>query len=144
MEHGHGNTRLSDQHFTDCYNSLITMDWTGCASASTQANMTQSNFVHVGLYDMSYMWYGPVSVIICLVLGCLVSLIKPQDHRLVDRRLISPNSKTFFCWTPRFIKKKIENYYLNVGSEVRQDMLGKSCSVNTAYIPSDHEHSTQM
>ena len=49
MGHGHGNTRLSDQHFTDCYNSLITMDWTGCASASTPANMSISTGVLVGV-----------------------------------------------------------------------------------------------
>ena len=129
--------------------------WTNLTAVNTIAGPVNTNitaetqFVHLGFYDLSYLWYGPVSFLICLVVGCLVSLIRPQDHRLVNHRLVSPNSCSFFCWTPNFIKKKIKNYYLNVGTEVREnvatdDVFGKNGSVNRAYIPQAHVHSTQM
>ena len=119
-------------------------------TANMTANMTaDTDFVHLGLYDISYLWYGPLSFLVCMVLGCLVSLVKPRDHRLLNPRLISPNTGSFFCLTPNFLKKKIQNYYLNVGSELREnpssdDVFGKNGSVNTAYIPQAHLHSTQM
>ena len=127
-----------------------TTSWTNITVGAGPANVTaDTGFLHLGLYDLSYLWYGPLSFLLCFLLGCLGSLVRPQDHRLVNHRLISPNCSSFFCWTPDFLKKKIHNYYLNVGAELREnlssdDVFGKNGSVNTAYIPQAHLHSTQM
>ena len=124
--------------------------WTNQTVLDTTA-AGNSNFVHLGLYDLSYMWYGPASTLVCLLLGSLASLLQPQDHTLLDPRLVSPNTTTFFCWTPSFIKRKLKNYFLNVGCEARDDVsrndvFGKrgSVNINLAFVPSDQLHSTQM
>ena len=153
QEGTYNNTRFSPLMPTtieNCSTSWTNLTVTNTTAGPTNADTTaETHFVHLGLYDISYLWYGPLSFLVCFVLGCLVSLIRPQDHRLVSHRLISPNSTSFFCWTPNFIRKKIQNYYLNVGSEAREnvssdDVFGKNGSVNRAYIPQAHLHSTQM
>ena len=123
--------------------------WTNITTPSLQSNNT--SFAHLPLYDVSYLWYGPVSTSLCLLVGSLVSLIKPQDVRILDPRLISPNTITFFCWTPRFIRRKIREYLLSVGSEAREnvsrdEVFGKngSVNINLAFVPSDQLPSTQM
>ena len=37
---------------------------------------------------VSYIWYSTISCLTCLVVGILVSVVKPLDHRQVDPRLI--------------------------------------------------------
>ena len=69
--HGHGNTKLWDQLFTDCYNSLITMDWTGCASASTPANMGISG----GTHNLGSKWYWKWVISVQLLKRYLVFLV---------------------------------------------------------------------
>ena len=149
QEGSYNSTRFSPMMPSTTEN--CSTSWTNLTEVNTtSANMrADTGFVHLSLYDISYLWYGPVSFLLCLVLGCLVSLVRPQDHRLLDQRLISPNCSSFFFWTPSFIKKKIKNYYLNVGCEVREnvssdDVFGKNGSVNRAYIPQADLHSTQM
>ena len=44
--------------------------------SSGVAAQVHSNFNHLGLYDISYLWYGPISLLICVVLGVLVSLMR--------------------------------------------------------------------
>ena len=105
-----------------------------------------SNFLDLGLYDVSYMWYGPISTIICLLIGILFSFIRPQDHKRLDARLISPGCYTFFFWLPKKMKKKIQNYYNEVGSEDATDniehknggLFHKSGAINVAYIPNEN------
>ena len=59
-------------------------DWISSDTADSNSNTTlvsssvvhYSNFNHLGLYDISYLWYGPISLLICVVLGVLVSLMR--------------------------------------------------------------------
>ena len=75
-----------------------------------------SGFLHFSLYDISYIWFGPFSCILCFVVGVFVSLFKPQDHRELDSRLISPGYRMLFFWCPKKIKKNIFKYYEEVGT----------------------------
>eukprot|EP00092_Neocalanus_flemingeri_P012913 GFUD01013912.1.p1 GENE.GFUD01013912.1~~GFUD01013912.1.p1 ORF type:complete len:629 (+),score=119.06 GFUD01013912.1:145-2031(+) len=109
-------------------------------------NTEPSQFLHLGLYDVSYMWYGPVSTILCFLVGILCSFIRPQDHKQLDARLISPGCSIFFFWLPKKTRNKILNYYNEVGSEDVEDtnehkngaVFPKSGSINVAYIPSEN------
>ena len=86
-----------------------------------------NNFVDVGLYDVSYMWYGPISTMTCLLVGIIFSLVRPQNHKQLDSRLISPGVTSLFCWLPKPLRKRIETYYREVGSEdVTEDIQDKS------------------
>ena len=44
-----------------------------------------------------------------------MSLIKPGDHRQVDRRLISPALGSLFAFWPRIIRKHIDEYISDIG-----------------------------
>eukprot|EP00091_Calanus_sinicus_P004249 TRINITY_DN14491_c0_g1_i1.p1 TRINITY_DN14491_c0_g1~~TRINITY_DN14491_c0_g1_i1.p1 ORF type:complete len:133 (-),score=7.97 TRINITY_DN14491_c0_g1_i1:126-524(-) len=76
-----------------------------------------SGFVHLPLYDISYIWFAPISSILCLLVGIVFSLFKPQDHKQLDKRMISPGYKTLFYWWPRRLRRMIYNYYEQVGTE---------------------------
>ena len=76
-----------------------------------------SYFLHLGLYDVSYMWYGPVSTVLCILVGILFSFIRPQDHKTLDSRLISPGCHSFFFWLPKKTRGIVLNYYNEIGSE---------------------------
>ena len=73
-------------------------------------------FLHLDLYDVSYVWFAPFSTIVCLLVGSCVSLFKPQDHRRLDKRLISPGYTVLFFWCPKRMRNKIYNYYEEVGT----------------------------
>ena len=94
-------------------NSTIT------AAAQTAS---QSSFTHLGLYDVSYMWFSPVSCLMCVLVGCLVSLYRPRNHRTLDSRLFSRNIRVLVeKMTPEIIKRltnnKLHNYFDEIGSE---------------------------
>ena len=76
-----------------------------------------SGFTHFYMYDVSYIWFAPFSSILCLIVGIGISLFKPQDHKQLDKRLISPGYKILFCWCPKKLRKKIYNYYDEVGTD---------------------------
>ena len=83
---------------------------------------SQSSFTHLGLYDVSYMWFSPVSCLMCLLVGCLVSLYRPRDHKTLDSRLFSWNiRKMAEMMTPDIIKRltnnKMNDYFAEIGSE---------------------------
>ena len=59
---------------SDCPADWISSDTTLVSSGV--AAQVHSNFNHLGLYDISYLWYGPISLLICVVLGVLVSLMR--------------------------------------------------------------------
>ena len=73
------------------------------------------------LYDVSSMWYGPLSSFLCLLVGSLVSLFQPNDHLLMDKRLISPACIDLFFWLPEILKRRIREYYEEVGSSYHGD-----------------------
>ena len=100
-----------------------------------------SSFTHLALYDVSYIWYGPVSLVMCLIIGVLISLYKPTDHKHLDRRLVSPAFTTFFCWTPGCVRRRIQQYYSEIGS-LNKDSVTRSENmfsgeVNVGYISAE-------
>ena len=46
------------------------------AAPVSSSEVHYTTFNHLGLYDISYLWYGPLSLLICLVIGVLVSLTR--------------------------------------------------------------------
>jgi len=75
-------------------------------------------FTHLELYEVSYMWFSAVAWAWCVVVGILLSLIKPTNHRLLDKRLISPAlPKLFFMW-PKKVRNWIENIYDETGADL--------------------------
>ena len=58
-------------------------DWMSAETDNTTITSTvgsseihYTTFNHLGLYDISYLWYGPLSLLICVVIGALVSLTR--------------------------------------------------------------------
>ena len=114
-----------------------------------------SNFVHLPLYDVSYMWYGPITFLICILVGTLVSLARPADHRKLDKRLISPTAPNLFFWIPNFswlsqnkslqLRTHLKNYYSQVGSQhpsvsersSKNDVFGMNGAINVAFVQTD-------
>jgi len=45
----------------------------------------------------------------------LVSLIRPQDHKKVDKRLISSSLPLFFWFCPRVVRDWVDNYCREIG-----------------------------
>ena len=89
------------------------------ALLSTSASAT-SLFHHLPLYDVSYIWFAPFSSLLCLFVGTCVSLCSPGDHRLLDKRLISPGYTTLFCWWPTSCRERVYRYYQEVGTRLNQ------------------------
>ena len=94
--HGHGNTKLWDQHFTDCYNSLITMDWTGCASASTPANMGISRG---GTHNLGSKWYWKWVISVKLLKWYFIFLLCSENTYWQRFLLIFISSGFNMNWT---------------------------------------------
>lgn len=81
----------------------------------TEPRAPWENFQHLDLYEVSYMWFSAIACMWCVVVGILVSLIKPGDHRKVDRRLISPALGSLFAFWPKIIRKHIDEYISEIG-----------------------------
>jgi hypothetical protein len=61
------------------------------------------------------MWFSAIACMWCVVVGIIVSLIKPEDHRRVDRRLISPALTSIFaCW-PKVFRDRLKAYTDEIG-----------------------------
>ena len=58
------------------------------------------------------MWFSAIPCLMCLFVGALVSLYKPQDPKKLNPELISPAFRKLFSWWP-IIGPKIENYIDN-------------------------------
>ena len=74
--------------------------WTSNTTAP-QAPSLPSTFLHLGIYDVSYMWYGPFSFITCMLVGVLVSLVfkqvkssppRPAHHPQICHLLAGPST----------------------------------------------------
>jgi len=86
-------------------------------------------FLHLELYEVSYMYFSAVACLWCVVVGATISLIRPVDHKTLDPRLISPALPHMFaCW-PRCTKRWIARIYREVGSARRRDKeVGQAAS----------------
>lgn len=84
----------------------------------------ETDFNHLALYNISYMWFSTIAVMTCFTVGSIVSfLTRPQDPKKLNPDLISEILPKLFggCW-PKAVKKYI--YSLDIGSE---------------YVPSERE-----
>jgi len=78
-------------------------------------------FLHLELYEVSYMYFSAVACLWCVVVGAIISLIRPVDHKTLDPRLISPALPHMFALWPRCTKRWIARIYREVGSARRRD-----------------------
>ena len=111
-----------------------------CPGSWGVSNMTttpkESNGMENGLYDVSYIWFGPVSTLLCLLVGGLVSLARPTNHRQLDRRLISPAPPRLAALLPAQAREVVQRHYNEVGAEhgAGAGQAGNGGAVNAAYI----------
>ena len=95
-------------------------------------------FTHLELYDVSYIWFSAIAWAWAVVVGVLFSACKPNNHRRVDKRLITPAFVGMFGMYPKFIKKRIQNYYDEIGSEYENSPATYNAGIpsyNNAYMP---------
>merc|ERR1719322_168628 len=78
-------------------------------------------FLHLELYEVSYMYFSAVACLWCVLVGAIISLIRPVDHKTLDPRLISPALPHMFALWPRCTKRWIDRIYREVGSARRRD-----------------------
>ena len=76
--------------------------WNVTSSQSAEATVEPDDswWLHLSLYEISYMWFPAIGCIWCLTVGSLISLYKPTDPKTVDKRLISPGLLTIFKFWP--------------------------------------------
>jgi len=75
-------------------------------------------FTHLELYEVSYMWFSAVAWAWCVAVGLIISLIKPVNHRRLDRRLISPSLPKLFSFWPGKVKSWINRVYDEIGMDL--------------------------
>jgi len=75
-------------------------------------------FTHLELYEVSYMWFSAVAWAWCMVVGLLFSIIKPVNHRRLDKRLISPALPKLFSFWPRVVRDWINRVYDEIGADL--------------------------
>jgi len=86
-------------------------------------------FLHLELYEVSYMYFSAVACLWCVLVGAVISLIRPVDHKTLDPRLISPALPHMFAFWPRCTKRWIARIYREVGSARRRDKeVGQAAS----------------
>ena len=75
-------------------------------------------FPHVGIYNVSYMWFSAIPCMMTIVVGTIVSLIhKPQDPKTLNPKLISPVLPQLFQWWPKFTGVYDYILSLKIGSQ---------------------------
>ena len=72
------------------------------------------------LYHVSYSWYTGLACLVCVAVGAVVSLVRPADHRAMDRRLVSPAVPALFScrWWPRVVREGVGRAWREIGAEV--------------------------
>ena len=146
---------MPNSTISHCPSSWILTENQTKATLDVISSDNPSNFVHLPLYDVSYMWYGPITFLICILVGSLVSLARPADHRKLDKRLISPTAPNLFFWIPNLcwfsqnkswqFRTHLKNYYSQVGSQhpsvsersSKNDVFGKNGAINVAFVQTD-------
>ena len=74
-------------------------------------------FLHLQLYEVSYMYFSAVACLWCILVGSTISLIRPIDHKSLDPRLISPALPHIFLLWPGCTKRWIARIYKEIGSD---------------------------
>ena len=105
----------------NCPSAWLPLTTNNTITAAALTN-PKSSFNHLDLYDVSYMWFSPVSCLFCIVVGCLVSLYKPRNHKTLNPMLISSNATKLYKFlipsvVHRLTENKIKNYLDEIGSE---------------------------
>jgi hypothetical protein len=91
----------------------------------TQTQPTaEQDFPHLPIYDISYIWFSAIACMWTFLVGAVLSLINPTDHRSLDKRFISPAFTSLFCCAPKSLRKMIEKYYAEIGSEHKPKDIG--------------------
>jgi len=93
-------------------------------------------FTHLELYEVSYIWYSAVAWLWCVVVGLLISLIKPVNHRRLDKRLITPALPVLFAIWPRTVRDWIQNVYDDIGADLETGRKSKG-AVNMGFVGGD-------
>ena len=88
-------------------------------------------FTHLELYEVSYIWYSAIAWLWCVVVGIIISAFKPQDHRKLDKRLISPALTGMFGMWPRVVRDWIKGVYEEIGSDLVDKEMGLSYGGST-------------
>jgi len=93
------------------------------------------DFAFFEIYAVSYMWYSAVACIWALVVGILISLIKPQDLRSLDPRLITPALKPMVAWWPgragTWVVSKIEEIGADLNFDQNENVEKREEKENT-------------
>ena len=103
------------------YSPLQSLSTESCPSSWLNFTQTQTaaqqDFPHLPIYDISYIWFSAIACMWTFLVGAVLSLISPTDHRSIDKRFISPAFTDLFCWAPKALRKRIYKYYEEIGSE---------------------------
>merc|ERR1719312_1718052 len=98
-------------------------------------------FTHLELYEVSYIWYSAIAWAWCVIVGVLISLTKPEDHRRLDRKLISPALPKLFAIWPKFVKSWIKDLYEEIGTEYRESAkTNEDGALNMGYVNEKFSH----
>ncbi|XP_040568294.1 sodium-coupled monocarboxylate transporter 1 [Lepeophtheirus salmonis] len=80
---------------------------------------TSASYYLLPIYEVSYIWYGGIATLLCVVVGTIVSFFTtPQDISKLNPNLISPGLRSIFDWIMiPFIKKPWHKYIDSIGSK---------------------------
>ena len=97
------------------------------------------SFTHIRMYEVSTMWYSPISCSICFLVGSLVSVLtKPQNIRKLNPDLISPAFFKAFKWFPwlSYLVRQKPHFQITIGTEyVRKFIIRSKFYVYLNIIP---------
>eukprot|EP00397_Hematodinium_sp_SG-2012_P017664 GEMP01018073.1.p1 GENE.GEMP01018073.1~~GEMP01018073.1.p1 ORF type:complete len:675 (+),score=129.95 GEMP01018073.1:174-2198(+) len=99
-----------------------------------------TDFTHLALYDVSYIWYAAIATMWVIVVGVCVSLVTtPQDSTTLRSELISPNATLLFRWWPSVMRDPLDKYFAGVGSQT--DSAAKGIMDNEVTLELDEMES---
>jgi len=105
------------------YSPLQTLSTDGCPPSWLNFTQTPTaalqDFPHFPIYDISYIWFSAIACMWTFLVGAVLSLISPADHRSIDKRFISPAFTSMFFWAPKAWRKKSAQYYEEIGSQFK-------------------------
>ena len=109
----------------DLYSPIMPLSTASCPQAwlnyTQPATVEQQDFPHLAVYDISYIWFSAMACMWTLLVGSILSLPSPADHRTMDKRLISPALPGLFSWAPRKWRQRIRKYYQEIGSHLNEN-----------------------
>ena len=70
-------------------------------------------------------------------------MVRPRDHRRLERSLISPATMSIMFWLPSNLRTRVKKYFGEIGSLHSEsedgqtgDVFGKNGAINAAYMTS--------